>query len=448
VTDEIPVCARLDFAGCNVLESDRIAATFRSMRRAIIIPAILLVFSVNTALGWGQGHRLIREWAVARLPEWQTSWIGEENLRRLCADYKSLQDRHAGGKAPELDPYCKVPGVRLSLHDVNGPTASARGMVWYLDQIVAHLKRGDTDEAMKFLGVLCHWNEDPGCPSAHSSPISEEQLKILLPPPTDKARYNYLYGAGGIADIGKYTIPEGSYEPRLLGRTIDEVALRIYQHQRLLERGAAARIIPLVQDMMHGDGNKAAAERAAAAAANARHICDVIHTSLCLAKSRFDGGRKLDEPQSLTEWLPDPTKKRAPHPYYVTGFLTNQALDAKRKLHPLRFAAGAGQIRRGFGTGAPFTISYTLAPNPYRRFSVQVGFHSAAAANGAVSFEIHANGKTIHRTLMLRVGGAPIEIDVELPESEILKLALVTVPEDAADSLANLVVWAEPTLRR
>ncbi len=408
----------------------------------------IFVFIVSleaTCFGWGQGHRKIREWAVARLPEWQRAWIGEEHLKRLCVDYKSLQDMHAGGKSPHLDPYCVVPGARLSLHDVNGPEVSARANLWYLERIADCLQRGETDEAMKFLGVLCHWNEDPGCPSAHSSPVTEAQLKILIPPPKKMARYNYLYGAGGIADVGKYEIPEKPYRPRLLGRSRDVAALRIYQHQRLLERGAAARIVPLVQDMMHGDGTRAAAMRAEAAADNARHICDVIHTALCLAKRRFDGGTEEPGAQPLEEWLPTATGPRAPHPYYVTGFLVNQAMDAKRRLQPLAIAEGDG-ARPGFGTGAPFRIGYTLAPNVHRRFTAVVGLHAAAGDKGAVSFEVHANGKRIHRTKFLRASDGPVSIEADLPETPTLKLELVAVPENPADALDNLVVWGDPRL--
>ncbi|MGB0579241.1 MAG: NPCBM/NEW2 domain-containing protein, partial [Limisphaerales bacterium] len=407
--------------------------------RPIFLIALLQFVVLPAAFGWGQGHRKIREWAVARLPEWQREWIGAENLKRLCVDYKSLQDMNAGGKNPHLDPYCKVPGVRLSLHDVNGAEVSGKANLWYLERISDCLNRGEIDEAMKFLGVLCHWNEDPGCPSAHSSPISEAELKILIPPPADKARYNYLFGAGGIADVGQYDIPETKYHPRLLGRTRNEVALRIYQHQRWLERGAAARIVPLVQDMMQGDGSKAAALRAAAAADNARHVCDVIHTVLCLAKQRFEGGRSLPSEQPLSAWLPNPMGRRAPHPYYVTGFLVNQAMDAKRKLHPLAAI-------QGFGTGAPFRIGYTLAPNVFRQFRTTVGFHGTAGEKAAVAFEVYANGKRLHRTKFMRSGEETVDIEVDLPEVPQLKLELVTVAENPADSLHNLVVWGDPVL--
>jgi hypothetical protein len=426
----------------------------RSRRGVIWLIACLcsiVILQPCRSLGWGQGHRLIREWAEVRLPDWQRELIGAENLRRLCVDYKSLQDTHAGGKAPHLDPYCKDHGLRISLHDVNPIEKSVDGMLWYLDKITSHMRAGETDEAMKFLGVLCHWNEDPGCPSAHSSPISEAELKILIPPPPDRARYNYLFGAGGIADIGKYALADEPYTPKLLGRTREEIAMQIYQRQRLLERNAAAHIVPLVQDMMHGDGTKAARHRADAALYNAKHIADVIHTIICLAAKRFDGGAKLDASQPLTEWLPDPMGRRPGHPYYVTGFLMNQAMDANRNQHPLAFA-GPGktsQIAQGFGTGAPFAINYTLAPGGvYRRFTCRVGLHKTAGANGEVAFAILINGKEVKRTKPLGPNNAPEKISIELPSDKIVRLSLVTIPTDPADSLSNLVVWGDPTLEK
>ena len=84
-----------------------------------LLAVVILAASPGNAFSWSKGHRLIRLWAVARLPKWQRDLLGTQALARLCKEYTSLQDRHAGGNAPELDPYCIVPGVRLSLHDVN-----------------------------------------------------------------------------------------------------------------------------------------------------------------------------------------------------------------------------------------------------------------------------------------------------------------------------------------
>ena len=423
------------------------------MRRrylSIILIALVAALGVPQPVhAWGRGHRLIRLWAVARLPAWQRDLLGKKHLERLCRDYTSLQDRHAGGKAPELDPYCVVPGVRLSLHDVNAPEPSAKALLWYLDQIMSQLKRGQTDEAMKFLGVLCHWNEDPGCPSAHSSPVSELQLKTLLPPPKDKQQFNYLYGAGGIMDVGDYQIPDVDYSPRLLGRTREEVALRIYQHQRLLQRGAATHIIPIVQDMMRGDGQAAKEHRSAAALDNARHTADIIYTVLCLAAGRFEDNQPDWDRQSLTEWLPEFRGRMIPHPYYITPFLVNQAMDARRHLHGLQFAREKKPIQTGFGMGTPFDLEYVLGPRPpYRRFQCVVGIHATSGANAGVAFAVLVNGKELTRTPVMRHDVAPASIDIGLPDVEMMKLTLRTIAAEGSQPDHNLVVWAEPMLVR
>ena len=302
---------------------------------------------------------------------------------------------------------------------------------------------------MKFLGVLCHWNEDPGSPGAHSSPISEWQLKTLIPPPGQKQRFNYLFGAGGIMDQGDYRIPDIAYKPKLLGRTREEAALRILQHQRLLQRRAGTHIIPIVQDIMHGDGKKAVELHSVAALDNARHTADVIYTSLCLATGRFDKDQPNRDRQSLADWLPEFRGGMIPHPYYVTPFLVNQAMDANRRLHPLTLSGKGPKIQSGFGMGTPFSLDFVLAPGKvFDRFSCRVGLHPTAGPRGAVAFVIMANGKQLLRTAVLKSGAPPISIQVDLPQADVLKLSLRTVAQDGSDSSHNLAAWANPVLHR
>ena len=414
-----------------------------------LLVALILITSPKHAFSWGKGHRLIRRWAVARLPKWQRDLLGPMALARLCKEYTSLQDKHAGGNAPELDPYCKVPGVRLSLHDVNPAAPSAKATLWYLDQIHNNLKSGEIDEAMKFLGVLCHWNEDPGSPGAHSSPISEWQLKTLIPPPKQKQRFNYLFGAGGIMDTGDYKIPEVAYQPKLLGRTREEAALRILQHQRLLQRRAGSRIIPIVQDTIHGNGRDALKHHAAAAFDNAKHTADVIYTALCLATDRFDANQPRRNQQPLAEWLPEFRGGMIPHPYYVTPFLVNQSMDASRKLHPLALSKDVPKISSGYGMGTPFSLDFVLAPGKvFDRFSCQVGIHPAAGSKGAVAFVVVANGKALLRTKPLQKDDPPLTIQVALPQADVLELSLRTIAASGSTPGHNLTTWANPMLHK
>ena len=390
---------------------------------------------------------MIRLWAVAHLPQWQLDLVGKDALERLCSDYTSLQDKHAGGNAPELDPYCIVPGVELSLHDVNPPEPSAKAALWYLARVRDLLQSQQVDEAMKFLGVLCHWNEDPGSPGAHSSPINEWQLKALLPPSKQKERFNYLYGAGGIMDSVNYQIADVTYHPRLLGKTREEAALRIYQHQKLLSRKASAHIIPIVQDIIYGDGEKAVDHHAAAALDNARHTADVIYTTLCLAANRFDDDQPMDIQQPLAEWLPEFRGAMIPHPYYVTPFLVNQAMDDHRELHPLAIGNDPAKITTGYGMGTPFSLDFALAPGKvFNRFSCRVGLHRTAGPRGAVTFVVVANGTPLVRTRPMKAGQPAVMIQVALPAAESLELSLQTIAEEGSEPSHNLAVWADPVL--
>ena len=418
-----------------------------------IMPLLSGLVLPSVADAWGRGHKLIRTWAVDHLPEWQCKAIGPKHIKALCNNYSSLQDAFAGGKSPHLAPYCTIPNVRVSLHDVNAVSPSVQGMQWYLHCIRREWQAGRHDEAMKFLGVLCHWHEDPGCPSAHSSPVSEPVLRQLIPPPPDKQNLNYLFGYGGIADVGDYSIPEQKYQPKLLGATIPEAAARLYQQQRILQRHATAHIIPLVQDMMYGDGKKAKQERSKAALRNAKHTADVIYTTMCLATGKVDETEAANlKTQSLTDWLPDPTPQRLiPHPYYVVPYLVDRSMDAKRKLHPLAFPESGpdAAVSGGFGTGTPFSLNYSIAPGGvFDTFTCRVGLHPTAGPKGKVRFVVSANGKPLFTSPTILSGSKPVKVRVTLPKTSVVKLTLSTVAVEMSVPSHNLAVWAEPMLHR
>ena len=73
-----------------------------NFRIAILLAVSALLMSdiaLQESLGWGKGHKLIRRWAVSRLPAWQHALLSDEEWKRFVNDYSSLQDQHAGGKA-------------------------------------------------------------------------------------------------------------------------------------------------------------------------------------------------------------------------------------------------------------------------------------------------------------------------------------------------------------
>jgi len=436
------------------LRRSRLAA-FSRRWLAVLVLAALALGSVPEAAGWGSGgHGKIRTWAVERLAEWQQERIGEEALANLTTAYTSLQDQHAGGRAPHLDPYCVVPGPRLSLHDVNPPERSIEAKQWFFDRIRESFADGEIDEAMKFLGVLCHWNEDPGCPSAHSSPVSETALRILLPPPPERQNLNFLYGYGGIADpsSARYEIPEEDYRPRLLGIDEREAATRIYQHQRLIERAAAAEIVPLVQAVLAGDDEEADRVRGRAALRNARHVADLIHTVVCLVEDRIDPLEAASfAVQPMEEWLPDFEGGRTAHPYFVVPFLVGQAMAADRSLHALALPGEGDEARveSGLGMGAPFALAFPVGPGGvFDRFTCRVGLHPVAGESGEIVFVVEINGEAAYTSEPIRAGAAPEVVEVPLPEEGFVTLSLRTIAGESSDPKDNLAVWAEPRLHR
>lgn len=425
------------------------------MRPLFCLSIVFFLLSCpSNSYAWGRGHDLIRAWALAHLPAWQKEKLTEKYWAGLGKTYNKLQDQHAGGKAPHLDKYCIPPGPRLSLHDVNSAAVSIPAMQWYLEQTMTRLaspekfpEEGDsTDEAMKFLGVLCHWHEDPGSPSAHSSPVTEAALRILLPPTADKVNLNYTYGYGGISNVGTFSIPETDYQPRLLGSSIPEVALRLYQHQRLLEQNAAAGIIPIVQSIQYGDGSLAEKTRSRLALRNAEHITDLLYTVFCLAYDRLDEQETAGwNEQLLSEWIPDHPGGRTSHPYYVTPFLKDQALDAQRKLHPLQI--GKTGYNLGFGAGTPARISYTMTSGEcYEQIVCDVGLHPTAGTSGKIVFQILIDGQLLAESPELTPESEAFRLQANLPADKLFKLELVTVAVEGSEPTHNLAVWGRPTL--
>ena len=429
----------------------------RVARHSLLSLSAALLLLPSNVWAWGSAHGWIRRWAVSRLPEAQKVYFGAEHLDALRQKYTSLQDQHAGGKRPDLDRYCQVPNARLSLHDVNKgrPTDTVHGMQWYFTRIAEEMRGGHPEEAVKYLGVLCHWCEDPGSLSAHSSPVSEQVLRQLVPPPPQWQNRNYLFGVGWVELEGRDLVhkgavfpPEQPYSPRLIGATIAEAACRLHQQQRLLQYHNSGLIVPALQARLRGDETALSEIVAEATLRNARLIADLIYTAGCLASGEIpaEQATKLAA-QPLTDWLPDNRDGMIPHPYYVTPFLVNQAMDLQRKLHPLQLV-GAESVEHGFGMGTPYTLRFTFAGGVYDRFQVRVGLHPTAGTRGKVVFAITANGKQVMTSPAIAAGQPAQLLTVLLPSTPLVELGLCTVAAEGSEPTHNLTVWGGPTLRR
>jgi len=404
-------------------------------------------------LGWSGGHVAIRSRAVQYLPRWQRELLNPV-VERLCREYASLQDQQAAGNRPDLDPYCIVPDAELSLHDINDVADSAIGMQWYLSQICKHIRAQQLDEAAKFLGVFCHWIEDPGAPGFHciEGIVNEYGLRELLPPPEDKRKHHYLYGYMGLVAQDEYNLPQKPYTPQLLGSTIAQAALHLFQQQRQLAHRARASVIPVLQSELYGDGAAADAERTLLAQDNAQLIADLMYTALCLATDRVDPAEVTALHQvDLTTFLPNYSGGSTDMPYKWVPFLVGQSFDQERKLLLLQLPGpeGVEAFESGIGMGTPFALTYAFAPGGvYSRFSAKVGLHPAAGETGSVRFVVRINDQVAATVGPIGAGEPARLLTALLPAAGTVRLRLITEPGPDSRPEDNLAVWAQPTLRR
>lgn len=417
-----------------------------------MLHALSAALAVSMAAhGWGSGHTVIRQTAIDWLPQWQQELLGA-SAQKLSTQYASLQDQFAAGNRPELEPYCRVPDLALSLHDVCPIAVGPRGIRWYLERIAEQIAAGNSDEAAKYLGVLCHWIEDPASPSMHcvQGVIDEYKLRELLPPPPEKRRYHYLYGYSGIADRGEYHLPPEDYTPRLLGRSFDEAALHLYQAQRWNAKRARAALVPIVSDEMYGDGAEASALRSQLVFEAAKTTADVIFTALCLAAVRCGEADSAHlDAVPLTDFISEYKGGSAGFPYKWVPFLEDACFDQQRNLLPLQLPGPQGpqSFARGLGMGVPFALSYALAPGGvFTRFTALVGLHPAAGKGGAVRFAVKVNGAVAATVGPVMAGEPGQRLEVPLPADPVVTLTLVTEAGPGSSESDNLAVWAEPTL--
>lgn len=417
-----------------------------------MMSAMSAMLAVSMAAnGWGTGHSVIRQTAINWLPEWQQEMLGDA-ATSLATKYTSLQDAHAGGKRPDLDPYCVVPDCKLSLHDVCPIPDGTTAMAWYLQRTAEEIQAGNTDEAAKYLGVLCHWMEDPSSASMHCvrGIIDEYRLRELIPPPADKRKYHYLYAYSGISDIGKYDLPDEDYEPRLLGRTFNEAAQHIYQAQRHNAKMACASVVGIALSEMHGDGSEAAKLRSHLVFESSKTTADVLFTALSLAAGRYDEAdiAELDA-VPLTDLISDYQGGAAGAPYKWVPFLEDASFDAGRNVLPVQLPGDDGVVEyeRGVGMGAPFTLVYMLAPGGvFSSFTSTVGLHPAAGEGGSVKFIVRANGVVVAEAGPIAAGAPGQVITAAIPADPIIKLELIAERGEGSVEIDNLAVWAEPTL--
>ena len=249
--------------------------------------------------------------------------------------------------------------------------------------------------------------------------------------------------------------PDEPHTPQLLGVTIDEVAGRIYQHQRLLERHAQSCILPAVLAKIEGDEERFKRYIDKAAIYNGKHVADIIYTVGCLAADRFESPQvEATAVQQLADWLPTNWIIEQQHrigrpPYSGLPFLVNRSFTPDRKMVPLQLVGIDGDIEKGFGVGHGKPVEFSIRPGRiFNRLQTTVGLHPSAGEQGRATFELVVNGETLATVGPLSGTDAGQTIDVDLPDADQLDIVLSTTKHDDAPVSHIVGVWAEPVLFR
>lgn len=101
---------------------------------------------------------------------------------------------------------------------------------------------------------------------------------------------------------------------------------------------------------------------------------------------------------------------------------------------------GGVTFRHGLGTHANSDLLATL-PNGAKTFEAKVGVDSDHNAGGTVVFSVEAGGKELFRSDVLRGGGQPVNVHVDLPENtRTLRLIADTTPDGPSADHAD---WAD-----
>lgn len=426
-----------------------------SLIHGLIIAALSLLLYPSHAWAWGMPHGTITEAATAALPEWQKMLLGDE-LQPLGALYCIIPDLVFTRK--DLAPYARIdsqPGVVYvkNLHVPTTPVDNYEILRFFLDKAVSALKAGSIGDAARYSGTLAHALEDWSCP-AHVVPGDNmfTLFKQFLPPPPAQ-RYTLLHSP---VEGGTFTVRLDSYQPRLLGTSVDEAAFNLLRRAQEGTVFARSQVVPIIQAFYAGDTNAVNAAQQKAAALGAAIVADALHTICCLGQARFpaqDTLATVDVSTLLPLQAPDlyfPQVAFFSKPYWGHStpgvLLRNGTEPVPLQLNVLEQGQSVTKIfASGIGTGTRSVLTYLIPTNVYARFTAQVGLHAELGKSGNVLFEVSGNGKTLARLGPIS-GAAPAQqVDVALAGVTNLQL---TVTSASGDGTGNYAVWGNPRLEK
>lgn len=423
--------------------------------KKLALPTFLLLLPVHV-FGWGQPHHAITKAALAILPAWQQKLLGTE-LDALSAKYCLIPDRvyvdKANAKFAAME---SSPGVvylsKLHLPDAD-QTVNRESLRYFMQKAVDSLKAGQTGDAARYMGTICHLIEDFGSPS-HTVP-GDNMFTLLqqFMPPTPAMEGKLMHGP---IENGDFTVSIADYQPRLLGTSVEEASWRLLHRVHEAIINARSTTVPIMRALYADDPATVVKHQLRAATKDAQVVADAMHTIVCLGSARFDTeAKKRCERVSIARFWPVeavnlfyPQSHFFSAPFWGHAF-SNVVMEKGTKAVPinLRVAGNDGDVSdqhfaEGISTGMGKPLTFHLPKGVYRRFTVFAGLQSGIGDKGKVEFTVLGDGTPLTSVI---VSGSEPARDLACDVSDVAHLQLKVVSR-GSDAKSNYAVWAKPVL--
>lgn len=404
----------------------------------------------SLAFGWSMApHQAITRAAVALLPAWERELMGPAESALLIEKYCLIPDDVFSDKANAK--YAAMPSKPgevyiQQLHLPEQQPETLAMLEYFMQQVVQSLQAGQTADALRYSGTLCHIIEDYGSPS-HTVPGDNmfTLLKQFLPP-TDKLQHQLLHGP---IESGSWALPASDYQPQLLGLTVQEAAWRLLYRIHDGIKNARSTTVPIMQALYAEDAAAVEQHQLRAAKLNSQILADTLHTLFSLHRAQPTAAERQ---QLTTAALAHHAPLEAVHLYYPQsqffssphwGFpqVGHCLAEGKRAvpiqlLHEGKVQTYPAAISAGMGKA----LTFLLPSGVYQKFSVIVGLHTTLGEKGRVEFSISGDGKPL-QTLTLKGTDPAQAMTCDITGVRELRLSLTS---KGLDPKANYAVWADP----
>jgi hypothetical protein len=427
------------------------------MKQTLTLLAILLLLPVHL-FGWGQPHHAITKAALETLPAWQQELLGAE-LDPLSAKHCMIPDRvyvdkaNAKFAAMESSPgEVYLPKLHLPQAD---QTVNRETLRYFMQKAVDALKAGQTGDAARYMGTICHLIEDFGSPS-HTMP-GDNMFTLLqqFMPPTPVMEGKLLHGP---IENGDFAVSIADYEPLQLGATVEEASWRLLHRVHEAIINARSATVPIIQGLYANDRATVVKHQLRAATKDAQVVADAMHTIICLGSARFDAEAQAQRRRVsiATFWPMEAVNLFYPQSHFFSAPFwghasSNVVMEKGTKAVPikLRVAGDNGDVSEkhfaeGISVGMGKPLTFHLPQGVYHRFTAVAGLQAGIGDKGRVEFTVLGDGKILASAV---AGGSEPAHDIACDISGVAQLQL-NVKSRGPDAKSNYAVWAKPALMK